>query len=70
MNDYIYGKNEQSYIMMNNYIEQIIDSVMKILLATKEGIGSNDEFTVVFNLLMAKNKLSAVLNNITTSCEQ
>ena len=56
---------ERDVVSVLTYIERTIDTVVGVLTETKKNLDINDEFSSVFNLLLCKNKLSALLSNLT-----
>jgi len=65
MKIFIEKETERDSVSLNNYVEKVLDKVLKILTATKTNLDKQDEFLTAFNLLMAKNKLTKLLHNIT-----
>ena len=59
------GKKERDVVSVFNYIERTLDHVINVLTVTRENLDERDEFAACFNILLCKNKLSALLNNLT-----
>jgi|GEM_PF-5185351 len=65
MKIFIEKETARDSVSLNNYVEKVLDNILKILTETKTNLDKQDEFLTAFNLLMAKNKLTKLLHNIT-----
>ena len=69
MKIYKEGKGKRDCVSLNNYIQKVVDDVVRVLTNVRADLDSQDEFATAFNILLCKNKLEGLLHNLTYTGE-